>query len=51
MKVREVIDRAVANRSGQNVMIMVNGEATAPGRRDLVVGDRQYYWATRIMHG
>jgi PAS domain S-box-containing protein len=29
VNVREVIDRAVANRSGQNVLIVVNGEATA----------------------
>ena len=29
VKVREVIDKAVANRSGQNVLIVVNGEATA----------------------
>jgi|GEM_PF-2324115 PAS domain S-box-containing protein len=29
VKVREVIDRVVANRAGQNVLIRVNGEATA----------------------
>jgi signal transduction histidine kinase len=29
VKVREVIDKAVANHSGQNVLIQVKGEATA----------------------
>jgi PAS domain S-box-containing protein len=29
VKVRDIIDRAVANRSGQNVLIRVNGDATA----------------------
>jgi PAS domain S-box-containing protein len=29
IKVREVIDKAVANRSGQNVVIQVSGESTA----------------------
>jgi signal transduction histidine kinase len=29
VKVRDVVDRVVANRAGQNVLIRVNGEATA----------------------
>ena len=51
VNVREVIDRAVANCSGQNVLIMVNGEATALADETLVLRRSTICWATRSCTG